>query len=73
MAKAVWIRWRFARANGLQSALAAASFAVGTVGFGATSVEAERVVGDGKAFGFSNRMLAFFDLGVVKLFHLAAV
>jgi len=31
------------------------------------------VVGDGKAFGFSNRLLAFFDFGVVKLLHLAAV
>ena len=48
-------------------------FAVGAVGLGATGVKAERVVGDGKAFGFGNRVLAFFDFGVVKLFYLAAV
>ena len=31
------------------------------------------MVGDGKAFGFGHGVLAFFDFGVVKLFHLAAV
>ena len=31
------------------------------------------MVGDRKTFGFGDRVLAFFDFGVVKLFHLAAV
>ena len=48
-------------------------FAVGAVGLGAAGVKAERVVGDGEAFGFGNRVLAFFDFGVVKLFHLTTV
>ena len=53
--------------------LGARSFAVGAVRLGATGVEAKGVVGDGKAFGFGDRVLAFFDFGVVKLFDLAAV
>ena len=51
----------------------ARGLAVGAVCFGAAGVEAERVVGDGKAFGFRDGVLAFFDFGVVKLFYLATI
>jgi len=47
--------------------------AVGAVALGAVGVQAERVVGDDKAFGQGHRMLAFLDFGVVKLFHLPAI
>ena len=48
-------------------------FAVGAIGFGAAGVQAEGVVGYGKAFGLSDRVLAFFDFCVVKLFDQATV
>ena len=61
------------RASATTASLGARSFAVGAICLGAAGVEAKGVVGDGKAFGFGNRVLAFFDFGVVKLFDLAAV
>ena len=36
-------------------------------------VQAERVVGNGKALGSGHGVLALLDFGIVKLFHLAAI
>jgi len=39
----------------------------------AVGIEAERVVGNGKTLGGGHGVLTLLDLGVVKLFHFAAV
>jgi len=41
--------------------------------FGTPGVQAQRMVRDSESLGLSNRLLAVFDFGVVKLFDLAAV
>lgn len=41
--------------------------------FGAVGIDRQRVVSDLEAFGVSHIVLAFFNLGVVKLLDLAAV
>ena len=46
---------------------------MGTGGFGAAGVERESVFFQSKAFGFGNRRLALFNLGVVKLLDPAAI
>ena len=40
---------------------------------GAPRIQTQCMVGDGKALGLGDRLLAVFDFGVVKLFDLAAV
>ena len=44
-----------------------------TVAFIAPRVQAQGMVGDSEALSLGNRLLALFDLGIVKLFDLAAV
>jgi hypothetical protein len=39
----------------------------------AVRVQAQRVVGDGKAFGFGDRLLTLFNFCIVKLLDLAAI
>ena len=41
--------------------------------FGTPRVQAQRMVRDSEALGLGNRLLAVFDLGVIKFFDLAAV
>ena len=41
--------------------------------FGTPGVQTQRMVCDSEALGLSDRLLAAFDLGVIKLFDLAAV
>lgn len=41
--------------------------------FGTPCVQTQRMVCDGEAFSLGDRLLAVFDLGIVKLFDLAAV
>ena len=41
--------------------------------FGTPRVQAQRMVRDSEALGLGDRLLAAFDLGVVKLFDLAAI
>ena len=41
--------------------------------FGTPGVQTQSMVRDSEALGLSDRLLAAFDLGVVKLFDLAAV
>ena len=40
---------------------------------GAVGIQAQGVVGDGKALGFGDCVLAFFNFGVVELLNLAAI
>ena len=40
---------------------------------GTPRIQTQRMVCDGKALGLGNRLLAVFDLGVIKFFDLAAV
>lgn len=44
-----------------------------TVAFAAPGIQTQRVVRDSEALGLGDGLLAAFDLGVVKLFDLAAV
>ena len=44
-----------------------------TVAFIAPRVQAQRMIRDSEALGLGDRLLAVFDLGIVKLFDLAAV
>ena len=50
-----------------------ALLAVGTVVLGAVDVEMQGMVVNRKAAFLGNALLAFFDLGIEKLLHLAAL
>jgi hypothetical protein len=41
--------------------------------FGAVGVDGQRMVGNLETLGKSNIVLPLFNLGVVKLFHIAAI